>query len=316
MKLTRIFFISDVHGSDLCFRKFINAGAFYKATHLILGGDITGKMIIPIVNREKGIYTYDDGGKPREINKQQLESIIKELNEFGYYPYVCSEKEFIELSTNDSMRSELFTGLIKEKLVKWINLAEERLKNTEIKCYVSPGNDDTFEIDEILDSSDYVINPEEKVVDLDGNHEMITLGYANRTPWSTHRECDEDVLEKRIEKLASQVKNASSALFNLHVPPYDTILDKAPELDSSLKPMNTGAGVNMISVGSKAVRRCIEKYQPLAGLHGHIHESMGRCVIGRTVCFNPGSEYSTGRLNGLLLNVKTDKIQSYMFTSG
>ena len=316
MKLTKIFFISDVHGSDLCFRKFINAGSFYKVTHLILGGDITGKMIIPIVEKSGGGYILEEGGKQREISKEQIDSIIRELDDFGYYPYVCSQSEFAELSSSESKRSELFTTLIKEKLVKWMKLAEERLKNSGIKCYISPGNDDTLEIDEILDTSSYVINPEEKVIDLDGEHEMITLGYANRTPWNTHRECDEDMLELKIMKLADQVDDLSCGLFNLHVPPYNTILDKAPELDGTLKPVNTGAGVNLISVGSKAVRNCIEKYQPLAGLHGHIHESMGRCVIGRTVCFNPGSEYSTGRLNGLLLNLKGNKIASYMFTSG
>ena len=316
MKMTRIFFISDVHGSDLCFRKFINAGTFYKASVLILGGDITGKMITPIIEKKNGIYSFDDGGKQREITHEQLEIIVKELNDMGFYPYVTTESEFSELSSNQSRLDDLFTRLMKEKLRNWIKLAEDRLGGSDIKCFISPGNDDTLDIDEILNSSSYVINPEEKVMEIDDEHEMITLGYANRTPWNTHRECDEDVLEEKITRLAQEVKDVSKSLFNLHVPPINTILDKAPELDETLKPVNTGAGVNIVSVGSKAVRNCIEKYQPLAGLHGHIHESLGRCNIGRTVCFNPGSEYSTGRLSGLLLNLKKDKIASYMFTSG
>ena len=47
--MTRIYFATDVHGSEICWKKFISAGKFYEANILILGGDMTGKAIVPIM---------------------------------------------------------------------------------------------------------------------------------------------------------------------------------------------------------------------------------------------------------------------------
>jgi hypothetical protein len=57
-----------------------------------------------------------------------------------------------------------------------LRLAEERLKESGAKCYVSPGNDATFAIDPIIQLSDYVIYPEGKVVVIDDQHEMTGRG--------------------------------------------------------------------------------------------------------------------------------------------
>jgi uncharacterized protein len=203
-----------------------------------------------------------------------------------------------------------------ESVQRWMKLADERLKGTGIKCFISPGNDDPFEVDAILNSSACVINPEEKVVEIDGEHEMLTLGYANHTPWNTPREADEDVIQEKIDRMAVQVKEMKKAIFNFHVPPIGTILDKAAKLDENLKPVVSSGSVVMISAGSTAVRNSIEKYQPLMGLHGHIHESAGTIKIGRTMCFNPGSEYSSGVLKGFLGEVEGDSIKSHMITAG
>src|SRR6266568_2674048 len=51
---TTIFFATDIHGSERCFIKFINAAKFYQADVLILGGDITGKAMVPIVRQANG----------------------------------------------------------------------------------------------------------------------------------------------------------------------------------------------------------------------------------------------------------------------
>jgi uncharacterized protein len=314
---TRFFFVTDVHGSDRCFRKFVNAGKFYNARVLILGGDITGKMIVPLIKQADGTYKCEYGGTAYELKSQeQISEAVKNIKDSGFYPYLTDPKEFEELSANPDLVKQLFKKLMKESIEGWMKLAEERLKGTGISCYVSPGNDDFFEIDEALNAATYVINPEEKVVNIDGEHEMITLGYANHTPWNSPREVDEDVLHQKIEKMAAQVKNMKTALFNLHVPPINTVIDQAPKLDPSLKPVISGGNMVMISAGSTAVRASIEKYQPLAGIHGHIHESRGMVKIGKTVCFNPGSEYNSGILKGLLCDVDKDQIKSYMLTSG
>ncbi len=316
MSRTRIFFVTDVHGSDRCFRKFVNAGKFYTANVLILGGDITGKIVVPIVKQPDGRFKCDYGGKETVLKSQsEVDDAVKNIRDSGYYAYLTEPKEIEELSAKPQLLHQLFIKLMRESLQNWLKLAEERLKGTGIKCYISPGNDDFFEIDEILNSSSYVVNPEEKVVDI-GDHEMITLGYTNHTPWNSPREVDERVLQEKIEKMVGQTKDTKKAVFNLHVPPIDTLIDQAPKLNGNFKPVVSGGTLVMISAGSSAVRSGIEKYQPLVGMHGHIHESRGTVKIGRTMCFNPGSEYNSGILRGLLCDLERDSIRSYMLTSG
>jgi Icc-related predicted phosphoesterase len=314
---TRIFFVSDIHGSDRCFRKFVNAARFYSANVLILGGDITGKMIVPLIAQPDGSRRCSYAGSEYTLrSKQQIDEMVRNIKDSGYYPYLADPEEVEELSSKPELLNQLFKRLMKESIEGWMRLAEERLKGTGTKCFISPGNDDFFEIDEVLNASSYVINPEEKVVDIDGHHEMITLGYANHTPWNSPREVDEEVLAEKIERMAVKVKDIGAAIFNIHVPPIDTLIDQAPKLDGNLKPVVSGGNIVMISAGSIAVRRSIEKYQPLVGLHGHIHESRGVVKIGRTMCFNPGSEYNSGILRGLLCELEDDRIKSYILTSG
>ena len=317
MAKSKIFFVTDVHGSDRCFRKFVNAGKFYGVNVLILGGDITGKMIVPVVDQEDGTRVCNYGGSIRVLKSQQeVDDMVKTLKDSGYYPYCAGKKEVDELTASPEKVHQLFIALMKESIAGWMKLAEERLQGTGIKCYVSPGNDDFYDIDEALNSASYVTNPEEKVVDIDGEHEMITLGYANHTPWNSPREVDEEVLSQKIEKMASGVKNMKTAIFNTHVPPIDTLIDQAPKLDENLKPVTAGGNLVMISAGSTAVRKSIENHQPLTGFHGHVHESHGTVKVGRTMCFNPGSEYNSGILRGLLCELDKDKVKSHLLTSG
>jgi len=314
---TKVFFVSDVHGSDRCFRKFVNAGKFYGANVLILGGDVTGKAIVPMVRMADGAVKVIEGNTSRLLKSQsEIAGFRGTVSDGGNYPYVAGPAEFEELEAKPDLVVGLFKRLMIESIKSWIALADERLAGTGIKCYMSPGNDDYFEIDDALSSGKHVINPEGKVVEIDGQHEMITLGYTNRTPWDSPRELDEDDLQKRIDAMAQKVREMKSAIFNLHVPPIDTPIDQAPKLDNDLKPVVSGGDVVMVSAGSSAVRRSIERYQPLVGLHGHIHESRGMVRIGRTVCLNPGSEYGSGILKGVLCELDGDAVRSYLLTSG
>ena len=145
---------------------------------------------------------------------------------------------------------------------------------------------------------------------------MITLGYANPTPWKSPREVSEEKLGNMVESLTSQVRNMESAIFNLHVPPIDTELDRAPAVSESFEYVKEGLGIKFIHVGSSAVRRAIEKHSPLVGLHGHIHESKGFVRLGRTLCLNPGSEYADGILRGAIVNLQDGKVKEFLLTSG
>ena len=315
--MLRIFFASDVHGSEVCFRKFVNAGKAYKANVLILGGDITGKMIIPILQQEPGTYAADFSSRTWIIrNNEELENFMKMVRNSGYYPYLTSELELTELSADRNKVNKLFSELMLETVRRWVKIAEERLRGTGIGCYVTPGNDDRFIIDDALSQSDYIVNPEGKVVSIVGAYEMISTGFSNITPWKTQRELSEGELEKKIENMASNVKNMETCIFNLHCPPFDTLIDRAPQLDETLKVVTKSGEKVIIPVGSVAARNAIRKYQPLLGLHGHIHESRGVEKLGRTLCLNPGSEYNEGILRGVIINLENGAVKNYLFTSG
>ena len=317
MAKTRIFFITDVHGSNRCFRKFLNAAKFYSSNCLILGGDITGKMLVPIIEKSDGTYSCHFEGNDMVLKgKGELEELMKKAGDSGSYSKVVSPQEFEELSADPKKVTLLFDSLMLERAKEWMALAEERLGGTSVSCYISPGNDDILEMDSVLNSSRYVVNPEEKVVRIDSDHEMITLGTTNHTPWHSPREVDESELTKKIDAMAGKVQNMKNAIFNIHVPPINTTIDQAPKVDETLKIVTQAGQVQMISAGSIACRASIERYQPMLGVHGHIHESRGIVNIGRTMCANPGSEYGQGVLRGFLADLDGGKIKSHLLTSG
>ena len=314
---SRIFFVTDLHGSEPCFRKFLNAAKVYDAKVLILGGDLTGKMIVPIVENAEGHWNTKFQGQDMAVtSRDELSKLESQIRSCGYYPYIASKQEMNELESSAEKVHALFTTLMLEQVHRWMQLAEERLAPTGVKFYVTGGNDDPMEIEPLLNDSNYVINPENKVVDIGDGVEMVSSGFGNITPWKCPRDVDENVLLEKLEVLACQVKNTERAIFNLHVPPYDSGIDLAPQLDKTLKvDTHAGTGVTMVPVGSTAVRKIIEKYQPMIGLHGHIHESRGVSKIGRTTCINPGSEYGEGFLRGVAIDMD-QKGFTYVLTSG
>jgi len=314
---SRVFFITDVHGSTRCFKKFLNAAKFYNADILVLGGDLTGKILIPIVDQEDGTYRCRFEGNELSLkNRKEVDEVVARATDSGLYTRVMTRKEFDEVSADPKNVTAAFNKAMVDRVVDWMHLAEERLGNTNVKCYISPGNDDLFDVDPVLNSSSYVINPEGKVVSIDGEHEMITLGYTNHTPWHSPREVDEEELGRMIEGLAAGISNMKTAIFNIHVPPIDSPIDRAPMVDENLKVVVRGGQVQMTSAGSTACRAAIEKHQPMLGIHGHIHESHGFVMIGKTLCANPGSDYGEGVLRGFLTEIEGDKIKSHMLTTG
>jgi Icc-related predicted phosphoesterase len=315
-KSTRVFFTTDLHGSTVVFKKFINAGKFYEAQVLILGGDMIGKMVVPIVSQGGGHFSANYLGKLYDITEgEELDKLEATFENSGLYPVRLTPEEVQAYKEDHDLVENRFAELAKTRLSRWLDIAEERLRGTGIRCYVQPGNDDPYEVDSVFRSSEIIQNVDGKLIQLDEHHEMVNVGAANQTPWNCPRDKTEEELEQMIERVASQVKNPSQAIFNLHVPPFDTNLDIAPELDDNLTPrLSLGGGFKMIPVGSKAVRKAIENYQPLVGLHGHIHESRSAQKIGKTMCFNPGSEYGEGVLRGVVLELSRRGLDSYTFT--
>jgi Icc-related predicted phosphoesterase len=160
----------------------------------------------------------------------------------------------------------------------------------------------------VLAASEAIQVPEGRAVDLGDGIQMIGLGYANITPWHCPRDIEEDDLARRIEAAAETLRDPALAVFDIHVPPYDSELDRAPRLTDDLRVVRrSGGDPETIPVGSTAVRAAIERYQPMLGLHGHVHESRGVTHIGKTTVVNPGSEYQEGVLNGVLVDIDRRK---------
>jgi len=313
--LTTIFFATDIHGSDICWNKFLNAGKFYGADVLILGGDMTGKAIVPIVEQGGGLYKVTLLQQDFELRgADELADMIKRIRSRGYYPYLTNPDEIAELTKTPDKVYQLFISEALKVIQQWMEIAARKLDGTRMRVFVSPGNDDHFEVDDIIRATPCVTLAEGRVISIDEHHEMITSGWSNRTPWNTYREEDEPQLAARYESMISLLKNPRNAVFNIHVPPYNSNLDEAPELDENLRPINAGNALK--ATGSTALRAAIEKTQPLLGLHGHIHEGRGSSRIGKTLCLNPGSMYEQGVLQGAIVKLGKNKIESYVLTQG
>jgi Icc-related predicted phosphoesterase len=311
----KLFFATDVHGSEICWKKFISAGKFYAVDVLILGGDMTGKAIIPIIAQGGDKYKVTLLEQETMLcGDEELKSMVVAIQNRGYYPYVTNPDEVAEISGTKGNSDKLFLKLVLETAQKWMDYADAKLAGTGIRCYVCPGNDDIFELDDVVAASKSVKLAEGRVIPLDDHHEMASSGWSNPTPWDTHREEPEDALRKRIEDVVKQVRDVPNSIFNLHAPPYGSGLDEAPELTKDLRPAY--AGRSLVPVGSHAVLEIIEKYQPLLGLHGHIHEGKGTRKYKRTLCVNPGSMYEQGILHGVIVDLKPNKINTYMLTTG
>ena len=311
----RIFFATDIHGSDVCWRKFINAGTFHKADVLVMGGDMTGKAMVPIVanggtweltlQEQKHVLTTDD----------ELKAMEKRISDRGYYPVRLTREEVDAWSADPEAVDTRFRQEMLRSVERWLALADERLKGSGIRCIVSPANDDIFEIDPLIEAATLVELGESNAIDLDG-FTLVSTGWANPTPWNTFRELPEDQLRARIDGLVAEVADPRRAIFNFHAPPYASNLDSAPKLDADMN--YVAGGQALVPVGSHAVRDSILAYGPPLSLHGHIHEGRGAVKIGRTLAVNPGSSYEDGVLQAAIVDLDSKKgeVKRYLLING
>ncbi|HWG63587.1 MAG TPA: hypothetical protein VG253_17995 [Streptosporangiaceae bacterium] len=311
----RVFFATDIHGSEVCWRKFLNAAAFYKADVVVLGGDVTGKVMVPIVDLG-GHWQVTIRGEQLQLDtREELAEAQRQIRNRGSYPALVTPDELSSLTAEEGAVDRRFSVEMLSSLDRWLDMADGKLNGGGVPCILNGGNDDIWEIDEVLESSPCVSFGEGKVIELDGFH-LVSMGWTNPTPWDTFREAPEDQLKEKIDAVAGLVPDMERTIFNFHAPPYGTGLDEAPALDATLRPIHGGAV--MKPVGSTAVKDAITQYQPMLSVHGHIHESRGVKRLGRTLAINPGSVYGDGVLQGavLELNPKKGKIGKYLLVNG
>jgi Icc-related predicted phosphoesterase len=311
----RVFFATDIHGSDVCWRKFLNAGTFHRADVLIMGGDMTGKAMVPIVGSngrwevtlQEQLHVLD--------GESDVQAMEKRISDRGYYPVRVSPDQLTAMADDEALVDTMFRAEMLKGVERWMGIAVDKLKGTSIRCIVSPANDDIFEVDPIIDRTPAVELGEGNRYDLAG-FSLISLGYANPTPWETWRELPEDQLRARIDELVAEAPDPRRAIFNFHAPPYNSNLDSAPKLDQDMR--YVAGGQALIPVGSTAVRESILHYQPVLSLHGHIHEGRGAVKLGRTLAVNPGSVYEDGVLAAAIVDLDEKKgaVKNYVLING
>jgi len=304
----RIYFCSDLHASRKCWKKFLASAKFYGADVIVVGGDITGKFIVPIVKQPKGYHTAKFLGVERRIdNAEEMAALKTRIADTGQYWAEMTPDEQQWYGEDQGRVDGLFRKLVLERVSEWLEEADTKLRGTGVRCFVSGANDDYLEVDDALKKSEVIEDPNGRVIDLPDGYQIMGMGYGNPTPWPCPRDIPEDDLAARIDEAARGVRDPGKTIFSLHVPPLGTGIDLAPRLDENLQMVVNGGGPEMIPVGSTATRDAVTRYRPLVGLHGHIHESKGVVKLDGIPVANPGSEYGEGILDGLLIDIHPKK---------
>ncbi len=280
----------------------------------MLGGDVAGKGLIPIV-ADNGTQSATVRGEHVTLPTTERERLDAEINKLGFYPVQMEPDQIAELEADPGAVDQLFREEIVAQIQRWCDLAADRLA-PEVRCIITPGNDDPIEIDAVLRDADRIECPEGELCEL-GPVLLASLGDVTPTPWNTDREYSEEELAERIAAIMDQVPPGQASVLNFHCPPYGSGLDTAPELDETLKPVVRGGRPSFVPVGSHAVREAIKRYEPVVGLHGHIHESRGAQKIGKTLCLNPGSDYTADLLRGAVVDIAEDgSYLDFLLTAG
>jgi uncharacterized protein len=313
-----IFFASDLHGSLVCFRKFVAAAGFYGADTLLLGGDISAKMVVPIVAAGQRRYTAQFHGRAERLGEDAVPDFEERAANSGLYTERMDPDEYQHYVDHPDQVDSLFDRVMRRTVRQWLEYAKDKLADGPVVIYNAPGNDDPPAVDEVLveHGNGRLRFVEGEITEIAPGMEMLSTGYTNQTPWHTHREYSEDQIREHLHAMTSRLESPRTAIFNIHVPPYNSRLDTAPLLGQDLK-VKTAAGHQMTApVGSVAVREAIEEVQPLLSLHGHIHESGGSVRIGPTTVINVGSEYGEGILRGVLITIGDGRLLRYQAVSG
>jgi uncharacterized protein len=310
----RMYFCTDIHGSERCWKKFLATPKHYECDTIVIGGDITGKFIVPVIEAKRGKYKARFAGIERKVSSgAQLDNLLAMIADAGEYAWLTTPEEFESYAGDQDRIDDLFRTLILKRVERWIDMAEDRLAGTGVRVLISGANDDYFDVDDMLSRSSVIEDPNGTVIDLDDGFQMMGMGYGNITPWACPRDVSEEDLGRRIDEVMAKADDPGKTIMSLHVPPYASGLDYAPKLDEDLRAVVTSGGPQMVPVGSTATRDAIATYEPMLGLHGHIHESRGVRELAGVPIGNPGSEYSEGILGGLLIDL--DKRHGLVNTS-
>ncbi len=313
----RIFFATDIHGSETCWRKLLKAGDYYEADVVVLGGDMTGKALVPIIKLSADAYECSLQGQVHEFSgNEALAKYTRMIRDRGLYSFITDRDELEALKADPGRLEAQFVDAVLRAMEEWIARADQAYPRHGTPLFVCPGNDDAFEIDGLLAQARSIEVTERRCIPLGGGYEMVSTGWSNPTPWNTHREATEDELDRMIAEMTGAASvPADRLVFNFHCPPFGVSpIDEAPAVTEDMQVMHGGR--EMRHVGSTAVYRAIERIQPALSLHGHIHEGRGAVRLGKSMVMNPGSSYESGVLQGALIELNGKRVKSHWLTSG
>lgn len=139
------------------------------------------------------------------------------------------------------------------------------------------------------------------------NNLIFIGGFGHSNPGDIKSKTHKKYL-KRLDNLFKKFKKENKkrkVIFVFHNMPYncklDLIRDKKADKRARYK-----------HYGSKLTRKIIDKYQPILGIGGHMHENQGKCKINRTLVINTGGAYE-GKAAIIEFNEKKGKIMSTRF---
>jgi len=131
------------------------------------------------------------------------------------------------------------------------------------------GNCDSAEIDRLLVEQGAGLHGRAVTLEKLGIH-----GVSAAPPWLPHMYgLSEDQLAEALQAGHQQLPRVEHHLVLAHVPPADCRLDR------------TATGLH---VGSKSLRRFVDRRQPGALVCGHVHEARGTERLGHTLVVNCG----------------------------
>lgn len=312
----RFFYATDIHGSEICFKKFLRAATFYKAEMLLLGGDYTSKQLTFIVALGHR-WEVEIRGKLNILEtRSELADFRSALLNQGVLTSVVSQDEFQELNRSETLKASLYEKEMRIALSRWRELAEaSRKKYGGQQILTIPGNDDPQFSDEYLGSGPFC-SLHRRSLALDSAVRIVGVGGSNPTPWKTFREFSEEEIRRFLDETWSLPTDAMQTILMVHVPPWRSGLDNAPKLNVDLSYDLSLGETQRVPVGSTAVRKFLEEHSPAVALFGHIHESSGMTRIGRTLCINPGSSYWQGVLRGCKFSVNSGGVENFQLVEG
>lgn len=202
---------------------------------------------------------------------------VEKLNEFKFDVIVYSG------DLTDSFAA-IPKGFTQESIAR---ILIEELRSLKKPIVAVPGNNDTYDVINLLEKEAVTIHGRGKTIDGVG---FYGFGGA-KTPFGTAYEPSDEELRMGLEKGSKHISNTGRKVLVTHNPAYGTRLDI------------TQTGMH---VGSEIIRKFIERERPNVAVSAHIHEAKGVDKIGDSFLINAG-KFSEGYFG--LVNISNNAVR-------